>query len=105
MVDDLPWPVRDGDTLWLPPGAPCDRSGEGDAGLRIVRLNAELQDARRLSANCVEFAYESTARAIAVLDRRPLKLSLDGREEPLELAGPNTVLLPRGQHLVTITSE
>jgi hypothetical protein len=53
----------------------------------------------------VEFSYQSSARAIAIFDRRPLKLSLDGANEPLEFAGPNTILLPRGQHVVTITSE
>jgi len=105
MVDDLPWPAADGETLWLPPGAHAVEPAKDTPGLRIVRLNADLQDARRLGANCVEFSYESPARAIAILDRRPVKLSLDGADEPLDFAGPHTILLPRGQHLVTITSE
>ena len=105
MVDNLPWPVGDGETLWLPPGAHAVEAAKETPGLRIVRLNAELHGARRRGANCVEFSYESQARAIAVFDRRPLKMSLDGVDEPLDLAGPNTILLPRGQHVVTITSE
>jgi hypothetical protein len=44
-------------------------------------------------------------RAIAGLDHRPLNLSLDGAEEPLQFAGSKTILLPRGQHVVTITGE
>jgi hypothetical protein len=34
-----------------------------------------------------------------------VQLSVDGAEEPLLFAGPKTILLPRGQHVVTITSE
>ena len=105
MVDDLPWPVVDGETLWLPPGAHAVEAGKDLPGLHLVRLNAELQDARRVGVDGVEFSYESSARAIAVFDRRPLKLLLDGADEPLQLAGPNTILLPRGQHIVTITGE
>ena len=105
LVDDLPWPVADGDTLWLPAGAHAVEAGGEWAGVHMVRLNANLQAARRIGQNGLEFSYESGARAIAVLDRRPLRVSVDGAEEPLQLAGPNTILLPRGQHVVTITSE
>jgi hypothetical protein len=105
MVDNLPWPVADSETLWLPSGAHAVEPGKDLPGLHMVRLNAELQAARRVGANGVEFSYESSARAIAVFDRRPLKLLLDGTDEALQFAGPNTILLPRGQHIVTITSE
>jgi hypothetical protein len=105
IVDDQPWPVIDGETLWLPPGAHAVESGQEMPGLHMVRLNAELKDARRVGGNGVEFSYESSARAIAVFDRRPVKLFLDGAAEGLLFAGPNTILLPRGQHVVTITSE
>jgi hypothetical protein len=71
----------------------------------MVRLNADLEDARRVGENGLEFSYESSGRAIAIFDRRPMKLSLDGAEEPLQFAGSKTILLPRGQHVVTITSE
>ena len=71
----------------------------------MLRLNADLQDARRLGEHGLEFSYESAARAIALFDRRPLRLSVDGAEEPLQFAGPKTILLPRGQHVVTITCE
>ena len=105
MVDNLPWPVSDGETLWLPPGAHSVDRDSGEAGLHLVRLNADLQAARRLNANSLEFSYQSTARAIALFDRNPLRVLVDGAEEPLQLAGPKTILLPRGQHVVTITSE
>ena len=105
MVDDQPWPVADGDTVWLPPGAHAVEPGKKTAGVHLVRLNADLEAARRVGANGLEFSYQSAARAFAVFDRRPVQLSVDGAEEPLLFAGPKTILLPRGQHVVTITSE
>jgi len=105
MVDNQPWPVGDGETLWLPPGAHAIEPAREDTGWRLVRLNADLQAARRVSATTLEFSYESAARAIAVFDRAPRRMEVDGAEEPLRLAGPMTVLLPRGQHVVTITAE
>jgi hypothetical protein len=62
MVDDLPWPVADSETLWPPPAAHAVEAGKDAAGLRVMRLNAELLDARRVGANGVEFFYESSAR-------------------------------------------
>ena len=51
MVDDLPWAVTDGETVWLPPGAHAVEPGKEAAGIRLVRLNAGLQAARRVGAN------------------------------------------------------
>ena len=105
IVDDLPWPVVDDETVWLPPGAHAVEQGRGAPGPHLVRLNADLQDARSAGATGLEFSYQSAARAIAVFDRRPIKLLIDGADEPLQFAGPTTILLPRGQHVVTMTSE
>jgi hypothetical protein len=105
MVDNLPWPVIDGETVWLPPGAHAVEPGKEAAGIRLVRLNAGLQAAHRVGANGLEFSYQSAARAIAVFNRRPGHVTIDGAEEPAEFAGPMTILLPRGQHVVTIASE
>jgi hypothetical protein len=105
MVDNLPWPVGDGETLWLPAGAHSVEAAPEDAGVHLLRLNGELQAARRVNPATLEFSYESTARAIAILDRAPRRMEVDGVEEPLRLPGPKTILLPRGQHVVTITTE
>jgi hypothetical protein len=106
-VDDKPWPVADGETLWLPPGSHSVEAANDapEIQLHLVRLNADLRDARRTGPNVIEFSYQSAARAIAVFDRGLLKVSVDGAEEQLQLVGPNTIQLPRGQHVVTIVSE
>jgi hypothetical protein len=36
------------------------------------------------------------------MDQAPLRLKIDGADSRLTLAGPKTVLLPRGQHSVVM---
>jgi hypothetical protein len=105
MVDGQPWPAADDDTVWLPSGPHSIELAQRPRGARLVHLNADLRAARAVSATTIEFSYQTTTRAIAILDRAPRRLQIDGAEEPLERAGPNTILLPRGQHVVTITTE
>jgi hypothetical protein len=72
-----------------------------DPVLRFTDLNAELLSAKAL-ANGVEFVYQSSARAFALLDREPARLEIDG--EVVEgLVEGKLLKLPRGQHLVTAT--
>jgi hypothetical protein len=105
IVDGQPWPVLDGDAVWLPAGAHSIEAGAAQPGPRLVRLNAELKDARATEPARLEFSYQSAARAIAILDRPPRSVEVDGEKAPLQLAGPASILLPRGQHVVTITCE
>jgi hypothetical protein len=102
MVDGRPWPVADGETVWLPAGAHTLEAAPERAAPRLVRLNADLKAARISSPTAIEFSYQSAARAIVILDRAPLRLKIDGADERLKLAGPKTLLLPRGQHNVVI---
>jgi hypothetical protein len=105
MVDGQPWPAADDDTVWLPAGPHSIELAPRPCGARLVRLNADLRAARAVNATTIEFSYQTSARAIAILDRAPHRLQIDGAEEPIERAGPHTILLPRGQHVVTITTE
>jgi hypothetical protein len=105
MVDGQPWPAVDGETVWLPAGAHSVEVSSKDGGLRLARLNGDLKTARVAGPAAIEFSYRSTGRAIAVLDRRPNVLEIDGEKQALEFAGANTVLLPRGQHVVTMAIE
>ena len=68
--------------------------------LRILDFNGDLKSAKVI-ADGVEFAYQSSARAMATLERAPRKVEIDGAELKLEMIG-NVLVLPRGQHLVTI---
>ena len=105
IVDGQLWPAADEDTVWLPAGPHSIEPTDQPHGALLVRLNADLKAARTVNTTTIEFSYQTTARAIAILNRPPLRTQIDGAEEPLQRAGPNTILLPRGQHVVTITTE
>jgi hypothetical protein len=69
--------------------------------LHLTDLNADLRSAAAIP-NGMEFVYQSSARALALFDREPAKIEIDG--EPLEGAIEGKLLkLPRGQHIVTVT--
>jgi len=103
-VDGRPWPVWDGETVWLPAGVHTVGPSEA-AGPRLVWLNGELKGARVIGPAEIEFTYESGGGAIAVLDRHARWLRVDGVAGPVRTAGGNTVLLPRGQHVVTMGTD
>jgi hypothetical protein len=102
LVDGDPWPIADEATLWLPPGTHAVEPAGAFTALRVRRFNGELRSARMEKPDAIELAYESSARALAVLNRPPRRLEIDGFDAPLTMAGPETIALPRGQHLVTI---
>jgi hypothetical protein len=103
-VDGEPWPVWDGETVWIPAGIHSVEPFETH-GPRLLRLNGELRSARSVGSKEVEVGYESGGRAIAVLDRPVRSLRVDGVSAQVRTAGPNTVLLPCGQHLVTMATD
>ncbi len=104
MVDGAPWPVADDETVWLPAGAHKLEAAAGAPGPHLLRLTADLESARSVNPTTIEFSYHSNARAIAILDHRPLETQVDGLSEPLQPAGPSCIFLPRGRHVVTIVT-
>src|SRR5450759_4566202 len=104
-VDGELWPAQDDETLWLPAGPHAIEPAPLPAGPRLVHLNGDLKAARAVDAHTLEFTYQSASRAIAIVSRAPVKLQIDGVDEALMLAGPKTLLLPRGQHVVTLTTD
>jgi hypothetical protein len=102
LVDGEPWPVRDDSIVWLPPGSHVVEPAPETEGLRIESFNGELTSAHRSKSGAVEFTYRSSARALAVLSRKPGKLVIDGEERTPALVGERTIALPRGQHLIEI---
>ena len=105
LVDGEPWPAGDDETVWLPAGAHSVEPAPGKSGPRLVRLNGDLKAARSQDARSIEFSYRSSARAIAVLDRTPRSVQIDSNPATPPRASDNTLLLPRGQHIVTLTIE
>ena len=105
VVDGQPWPVADAETVWLPAGAHAVEADSGTDDFRVVAFNGTLKSARREGKGRVELAYSSQSRAIAVLSAAAGRVEIDGAAAEPALAGPVTLLLPRGQHVVAITAK
>jgi hypothetical protein len=102
LVDGKPWPVLNERILWLPRGPHSVESSAKPIALKILDFNGELKSAKVVSGG-VEFAYQSSARALATLEQAPRKVEIDGAEAKPEMI-ENVLVLPRGQHLVTLTN-
>ncbi len=98
-VDGQLWPALNNETVWLPAGPHSVEPATQAAPLRVVHFNGELRSARVLSDSAIEFSYRSSSRAIAIFDRIPSMLNIDG--QPANSPSALAVLLPRGQHLIT----
>ncbi len=97
------WPVANPDTLWLPPGPVAVEPSTAVPPMRILDFNGDLKTASA-QANSVEVSYNSAHRAIAILDRQPGAVEIDGapvQADWLTVNGRHTILLPKGQHVVT----
>lgn len=68
--------------------------------MRVLDFNGDLKMAN-LTSGAIEFAYQSSARAMAMLEWPPGKLQIDGVEQTPQMSG-NVLLLPRGQHFVRL---
>jgi hypothetical protein len=104
-VGGKPWPARDDRTLWLPGGVHIVTPGGDPALARLLHLSADLLSARGL-ADGFEFEYQSRSRAIALLDREPLRVSVDGvlfDTTPAPSSGHWALRLPPGRHLIRMS--
>jgi hypothetical protein len=110
LVNGHLWPAHSDTMLWLPPGTNIvepvpPASVLKDAPLRLVDFNGDLRSADAVTDG-LRFTYESSARALALLNAPPGKVEVDGASVNPKLieSGASFVLtLPRGQHVVRIT--
>ena len=77
LVDGKPWPLASDTTVWLPRGFHTVEAGAKPARLRVLDFNGDVTMAA-VTGTGVEFAYQSSARAMALLDRLPASLEIDG---------------------------
>lgn len=105
LVDGAPWPATDGRTVWLPPGAHVIEQGGAEPSARLLDFSGDLKAAAS-RPDGIEFAYSSSSRAIAILDKRPGRVEIDGATAQAEVfeagKGRFRLFLPRGQHLVSL---
>jgi hypothetical protein len=101
LVDGKPWPFASDAAVWLTPGAHVIEPATLPARNRVLAFNGDLKTAS-VTGTGIEFAYKSSARAMALLEHPPVRIEIDGVEQTPEMSG-NVLLLPRGQHLVNLT--
>ncbi len=97
------WPCGAEDEVLLSAGAhrmtAVPPSGKSPSLPRLVRLAGELLDAQYEGPRIIRFSYRSLARAIAVFDRAPRTVRVDGRGLA---AYPTMLLPPGGPHVVRV---
>jgi hypothetical protein len=74
----------------------------------VLDFNGELRSAERTGDSTIELSYENSSRALVLLDRKPMRLEIDAAAADLAVLPSDkrySLLLPRGQHLVTIHTE
>ncbi|MBI4906437.1 MAG: hypothetical protein HY820_22600 [Acidobacteria bacterium] len=106
-VNGAPWPVQDSIAAWLPAGEHVLEEGAELPGMLLLDLNAELK-AASVRGNTLDFAYESSTRALAQLSKAPKVLLVDGqRVEPKIWVFEDMwiLVLPKGQHVVSVMGE
>jgi hypothetical protein len=100
LVDGKPWPVQSATMLRLPAGAHVIEPAGRREGITLIDLNAKLRSASVESGKRISFDYSSDSRAIAVFDRKPGRIEVDGA---IVAARNSAVLLPRGDHRVLVS--
>jgi len=74
----------------------------------VLDFNGELRSAERTDDSTIELSYENSSRALVLIDRKPTRLEIDAAGAALTFLPCDkcySLLLPRGQHLVTIHTE
>ena len=99
LLDGRPWPVTGNGTAWLPAGAHVLEASNSPLPAHLVGFNGDLRTARSLTKG-LEFSYKSSARALATLDREAKSVEVDGAR--VSGLGGTSLVLPRGQHVVTV---
>ena len=107
-VDGRPWPVRDRERVWLPPGEHTLTPAASSPAASVLDFTGTIESAASVPDG-VELVYSSGARALATLDRKPARLTLDGHEASLDLIGEVggawVIRLPRGRHNAVVQAE
>jgi hypothetical protein len=105
LVDGLPWAAADSDSVLIPAGTHVIGPAESAPDVRLLDLNADIISARSFAGG-VEFAYKSSARALAIVDAPVSTIEIDGEAAPADAItwdGKRSVVpLPRGQHIVRL---
>jgi hypothetical protein len=102
-VDGKPWPVKSSTELIVPAGQHRVAVGVKEPAVHVLDFNGNLRNVS-LDGSTVELGYKSDVRAILTVDPGASRIDLDGAEfwTRKQVMGEASVLLPRGEHLISI---
>jgi hypothetical protein len=100
-LDGQNWPVRDAERVWMPAGKHILRPATGVSPALVTDFTGNLENAA-IKHDGLEIIYSSQSRAFARLNRKPVRLLVDGQEAKLEVSGKYVLRLPRGRHTALI---
>lgn len=115
FLDGKPWPCSSGGSVWIPPGdhrlttsRPFHLLFDStQIQLRLTQLTADLLSAASTRRGML-FEYESPGAAIALFNRQPRGILVDGEVLDVSLLygqGEWSVRLPSGHHQVEVVSK
>ncbi|CAN5803496.1 hypothetical protein BH11GEM2_BH11GEM2_25960 [soil metagenome] len=111
LVDGAPWPYTDGSFVWVPAGqheiTRPGRASDDVVRTHLVDFNGEINTATATTRGLV-LTYKAEARAIAILDRTPVTMRIDGvvtTMKTLQRPDATVVLLPAGSHKVEFVTQ
>jgi hypothetical protein len=115
QVDGRIWPGWGEGAIVMPAGkhqiSPVERRfqlmDKSALDIRLLRFSGDM-DSLVPTQQGFEFAYDSTQRTIALLNREPHDIQIDGRKtdvQPVAYAGNWSIQLPSGKHRVEIIAD
>lgn len=107
LVDGKPWPHQDDSTVWLLPGKHTIAPRESKPWLRLTDFNGNLNFVEEFDRG-ISFSYKNSGRAIAVIDKKPTTIWIDGKESSpviLDRKDGAAILLPPGEHWVSLAAN
>jgi uncharacterized protein YdaL len=114
-VNGIPWPGWGENVVNLPAGthriAPAEKHftlvDTSVLDLRLLRFTGNLETLKPTNRG-IEFNYNSHMRTLALFNRRPFEVKIDGKdlvEVPDSGSGTWSVRLPRGRHSVDVVTD
>jgi uncharacterized protein YdaL len=114
-VDDILWPGWGENEVFVPSGTHRISAVEKKFRLfdtsvldiRLVRFTGDLNKLVRTNDG-FEFAYDSNMRSLALFNKKPFGIRMDGQPYPERLvshSGQWSLRLPRGRHTVSVVAD
>jgi hypothetical protein len=115
QVNGRIWPGWGENAVFIPAGkhqiSPVERKfqlmDKSALDIRLLRFSGDM-DSLTPTQQGFEFTYDSTLRTIALLNREPHEIQIDGRKtdvQPVAYAGNWGIRLPSGKHRVEVIAD